>query len=286
MTIATVAGYDATHSNIRSLPPGQAAGYSTGTPDIIWTAQDRAAHPGSLWIDQDPAARDPMADYLDVESGAAVPADAPGWYLRAVADFHRAARPGQRWPAVYMSMSLVTDVANALVAGGVTSGPGLVIADYGLTQAEAAALVANASGPFPVVGVQWRDAGAYDCNVFSVPWLEGVSGKPVPPPAPLTYGKPRNLRTLAGHASVRLTWDAPGTPGLPAPAEYLVYVYRGAVCDRSTIVPSYPRTAGSSPWEGGGLERGQGYTAHVVAAGPGGSRVRSFCYASAAFRTS
>lgn len=107
---------------------------------------------------------------------------------------------------------------------------------------------------------------------------------PAPPPGAWTYGPPRNLAAVAGHESVRLTWDAPD--GAHAdPAEYQVYVYRGTVCNTRTIAGSYPRTAAASPWQGGGLGRGQLYTAHVVAAGPDGTRVRPYTYASVQFTT-
>ena len=73
-------------------------------------------------IDQDPAASDPTADVLDIEAGAATPASAPGWATRALASRASQARPGQRAPAVYMSQSRVTEVVNALIAGGISSG--------------------------------------------------------------------------------------------------------------------------------------------------------------------
>ncbi|HEX8005692.1 MAG TPA: GH25 family lysozyme [Trebonia sp.] len=98
------------------------------------------------------------------------------------------------------------------------------------------------------------------------------------------YGAPLNLRATGGHESVRLTWDAPaGAPGKPD--HYDVFVYRGAVCNTRTIVASYPRTAAASPWEGGSLQRGHAYTAHVVASGKGGAHTGPYVYASAEFRT-
>lgn len=286
MSVETVPAYDAMQMNIGSLPSGQAAGYATGSPWIAWTEADWDAHPGAVRVDQDPRASDLTADILDVESGAATPADAATWYRRALADYVQATRPGQRWPAIYMSRGGVTDVADALIAGGITSGPGLFIAEYGaLTEAQARAVVANPAGPFPVIGFQWKDAGSYDCDVFSVPWLQAVSGAtPVPPQAP-GYGRPRNLKATGGQTTVGLSWEPPGTRGLPAPAEYLVYVYRGAECKRSTLVKSYPRTATTSAWEGGGLERGASYIAHVVASGPSGANTRPFTYATASFKT-
>ena len=43
---------------------------------------------------------------------------------RALASRTGQARPGQRSPAVYMSQSRVTEVVNALVAGGSAPAPG------------------------------------------------------------------------------------------------------------------------------------------------------------------
>jgi hypothetical protein len=173
--------YDATHDNISHLPRGQAAGYSTGTGGVPWTAHDWAAHPGAVRIDQDPAASDPTADILDVENGAATLADCAPWAQRALAEFRSAARPGQRSPAIYMSQSNVTPVVNSLIAGGVTSGIGLWMANWGLTRAAAAAEVKAASGPFPIVGIQYNDAGLYDESVFSSAWLQNVSRQPAQP---------------------------------------------------------------------------------------------------------
>ncbi len=173
--------FDATHDNVPLLPPGLAAGYATGLgTHIRWTDADWAAHPGAVRIDQDPAASDPTADVLDIEAGAASPASAPGWAKRALADYERRARPGQRSPALYMSRSRVTEVVNALIAGGVRSGVGLWVADWGLSRSQAEAEVANAGGPFPVIGVQFRNAGAYDISVFSPDWLATGGQPPVP----------------------------------------------------------------------------------------------------------
>jgi hypothetical protein len=52
-----------------------------------------------------------------------------------------------------------------------------------LSEAEATALVAHAGGPFPVIGVQYRNAGTYDVSVFSKPWLGEVSADPATRPA-------------------------------------------------------------------------------------------------------
>jgi hypothetical protein len=186
VSIATVPVYDAIRVNAGQLPPGRAAGYTTGSGTVPWSAAEWAAHPGAVRIDQDPAASDRTADVLDVESGAATISDCPPWCEAAEANWATARRPGQRKPAVYCSASNVTSVVNALGAAGIKSGPGLWVADWNLTQAEAVAIVEAGGGPFPVIGVQYGNRGAYDISVFSVPWLTAVSGDPpaAPQPAP------------------------------------------------------------------------------------------------------
>lgn len=171
-----VVGNDAIHANIGHLPPGQAAGYDTGTPGIRWTANDWITHPGAVRIDQD-GGSDPAADVLDVERGAATPPDCPDWARRAIRDFEAAARPGQRQPAIYASASSITPVVNALIAGGVSSGVGLWVANWSLSSAQAFADVLDAAGPFPIVAVQWRSLQFYDEDVFSGAWLSDVSGQ-------------------------------------------------------------------------------------------------------------
>src|SRR6266567_3189867 len=182
----TVPVYDAIRVNVPHLPPGHVAGYSTGFGTIPWGAAEWAAHPGAVRIDQDPRATDKTADVLDVESGAATVADCAPWAEAAAADVASGARPGQRHPAIYVNLSNLTGVVNSLVAAKITSGVSLWIANWNLTQAEATALVTMASGPYPVIGVQYSDkggGGTYDISVFSKPWLDAVSG-PVPPPPP------------------------------------------------------------------------------------------------------
>ena len=186
MTIATVTVCDAIRANIGHLPKGQAAGYSTGSGTVPWGAAEWKAHPGAVRICQDPGATDTTADVLDVEAGAATTGVAARWAKAAAADYAAGKRPGQRHPAIYMSLSKVTPVVNALIAGGIHSGVSLWIANWNLTLAEATALVAHAGGPWPVIGVQYANRGTYDVSVFSQAWLKEVSvtasaGPPVPP---------------------------------------------------------------------------------------------------------
>lgn len=172
--------YDATHTNIASLPPNShVAGYVTGRPDVAWTTEDFNAHPSAIRIDQSPTPSvwDATADVDDYERAAVTLGElAPRAKLRRVS-FNNGTRSGQREPLVYMSASKVTEVANALVNGGVTSGVGLWVANWNLTDPQAVAEITSASGPFPIRGVQFHNAGTYDVSVFSTEWLNNVSGK-------------------------------------------------------------------------------------------------------------
>jgi hypothetical protein len=187
MATQTVPGFDATSANIAHLPAGQAAGYVTGSAGVAWTPTDWLDHPGAVRIDQSPADTVPdyAADVQDVEQGAVTLAEIAARVKVMLAAYHAGVRPGQRSPAVYASESNITNVVNALRAGGVTS-CGLAVADYSVTEAQAQAAVAESSGPFPIVWYQWSDqggGGTYDEGVFSVPWLSAVSvAKPPAPP--------------------------------------------------------------------------------------------------------
>jgi hypothetical protein len=126
---------------------------------------------------------------LDVERGAATNADCPVWAKRAMADFAAAVRPGQREPAIYTSASNVTPVVNALIAGGVTKGVGLYVANWGIGEPAAMQEIANASGPFPIVAVQYMNGPLFDYDLFSGDWLGKVSHASSGPYAHHTDGK-------------------------------------------------------------------------------------------------
>lgn len=197
-----VVGFDAIHENVSKLPRRcQAAGYTTGTPNIRWTDADWGKFPGAVRIDQDGSASDPSADVLDVESGAATPAECPGWAKKAAQDWASGARLGQRKPAIYASASNLTAVANALNAGGITSGVGLWVANWSLTEAQAIADVQNASGPFPIIAVQYSSGQFFDSDIFDHTWLTTVSGGFAANPV-------TNLHVAhRGYTSITLAWD-------------------------------------------------------------------------------
>ncbi len=180
--MVTVLVHDATGANYSHLPEGAAAGYTTGSEGIAWTAAQFADKPGAVRIDQTPASGiwDSEADVDDYEKGAVQLNELAGRAKARMAAFSGNLRPGQRHPAVYCSRSSVTPVVNALIAGGVTSGVGLWIADWSGTEAQAAAEVEAGSGPFPVIGRQFENNGEYDTSVLSQAWLSGVSAAPAP----------------------------------------------------------------------------------------------------------
>jgi hypothetical protein len=186
MPVTTVLGYDAMGVNAAKLPRGaQAAGYVTGTGGVPWSAQDWLDHPGAVRIDQSPvpSAMDATSDVQDMESGAVTLDELAARVRLMQASYAAGIRPGQRSPAVYASKSRITDVVNALIAGGIAGGVGLAVADYNTTQTDAAAAVAQASGPYPIIWYQFADLGDYDAGVFSVPWLDAVSvARPPAPP--------------------------------------------------------------------------------------------------------
>lgn len=211
--MSIVIGFDVMGANLGRVPAGaQLAGYSTGSGDVPWTAEEWAAHPGAVRICQDAGASDVTADVLDVERGAATIADTAPWYKAAASSYAGAHRPGQRHPAVYASQSNVTPLVNALTAAGIKSGPGLIIANWSLTETQAAADVLAAAGPFPVVGVQFASNQFFDTDAWSSSWLSDVSAA-VKPPAP-----PQAPGTIYGPASAGTgyRWVADGTMSLEA----------------------------------------------------------------------
>lgn len=259
--------YDCIRVNIGRAPAGLLAGYTTGSSDIRWSAADWRAHPGAVRIDQDPAASDDTADVLDVEAGAATLADVPGWSRRALASYRAGKRPGQRSPLIYCSQVNVTPVANVLTGAGLADGSvGLFIANWNLSQVEAVAEVLAASGPFPVHGLQFRNAGSFDIDVFSAAWLSARSG-----PAPGSFGPPRNLAVTAGDATVRVDHCDPPASGHVD--HYEVWVFTGSYPSPETLVDSYPRYMAAAPKQFGslqGIPSGTHMTLRVRAYGPQG----------------
>ena len=173
-----IPGYDAIGAAVGLLPPGQHAGYVTGSGAVPWTAAQFNVDPGAIRICQDPGATVATADILDIESGAATPQDAPGWVTRARACYAAGKRPGQRQPMIYCSESMLQPVIDELTAAGINHVP-FWMARPGLSLAVAAAEVVNATGNFPCGGVQYAWHQNYDSNVWNAEWLAQQSGLPL-----------------------------------------------------------------------------------------------------------
>lgn len=181
--MAHVIVYDTIHANVPNLPSGMAAGYTTGSSDIRWTDSDWAAKPGAVRICQAASASDVTADVLDVEQGAASPSDCPGWYRAALDSFNHNRRPGQRRPAIYGNQSDLPNVAAALKAAGITSGPVFWLAKI-VPQSQAEPLIGTSYYGYPIIGVQFDySSQVYDRSVFDTTWLNTTSDvKPTPKP--------------------------------------------------------------------------------------------------------
>lgn len=226
MTTGIDVVYDATHANIGHLPPHASyAGYVTGSGSVPWTAADFQRFPDAIRIDQTPASTqwDSKADVDDYERGTVTLNELAPRAKERLASFHSGARPGQRTPLVYASASNITDVANALVKGGVTSGVGLWVANWNLTQATSIGEVIAGSGPFPIVGVQFHNAGLFDISVFSIAWLTNRSGaiKPPPPPPPVKALVPPG-QWLNAHA---WTWASATVAGMGLDGRQHAFAY-------------------------------------------------------------
>jgi hypothetical protein len=181
--VVTVDGWDCTHANISRPPPGQGAGYTTGTPDIRWTDADWHARPGSVRICQDDGLTDDTADVADIETFAGTPAQFPGWYKRAMAAYRAGTRPGQRHPAGYCNMSTLPAVEAAWRGSKMTGAPWMYLARWGLGLAGARAALQTDIGPYHQIAIQYARGNDFDLDVWSVPWLSTGSPQPILPPA-------------------------------------------------------------------------------------------------------
>ena len=159
-----------------------------------------------------------MADVLDYEAGAATLADLAPWAAEGAGGLQGGGPARPAVPAIYASASKLTEVCNALQTAGIT-GIGLWVANWSEGRAAAVAQVEQASGPYPVIGVQWADAGTHDLDVFSAAWVNARTVRAVAEPPPGPVGGPERLdvgrcdrdRHRAGRPGPRVR-DAAGRP--------------------------------------------------------------------------
>jgi len=186
-TMELVDVYDCMASNIGSfkIPPGAlAAGYDTGSGGVPWVPGEWAAHPHAVHFDQSPinTRANETSDVIDLEQQAATLADLKDWIPAAWNSWVTVRRPGQRTPTAYSYRSNITPLVNALISYGIKGGVNLWLSQP-MPRAEAINIVTTASGPFPIIGVQFEFHPNYDVSVVSKAWLDNVSAHtPVPPP--------------------------------------------------------------------------------------------------------
>jgi hypothetical protein len=225
------------------------------------------------------------ADTLDIEPGAAVPTDVPAWYSQQ-------RDRGEKRPCLYSSVDEMAVFVLPLIESA------------GIARPSARLWSAHYTGSAHICGP--KSCGLLPIDADGTQWTSTVGGKsldqslllpdffttPGPPePHKWTYGPATHLQAHGGDTTVRLDWNPPLAPGHPHPAAYQFFIYEGVACNRSTLVATYPRgetepgNKTAFTWQGGSLKEHTSYTAHVVAAGPDGTRVRPNTYASVQFTT-
>jgi hypothetical protein len=145
--------YDATHQLVPNIPRAAqlVAGYLPPSP-YAWTAADWAAFPNAVHVRIAVRAATNDGHVLDVETGDATPAEAPGWV--------RMRRAGGADPTVYCSASLWPTVQQQFVQQGVAQ-PHYWIASY------------PGGGPVIPSGAvahQWQSTTNYDISVVADYW--------------------------------------------------------------------------------------------------------------------
>ena len=153
-------------------------------------------------------ASDNFGDCLDVETGDATSAQAPGWI-----GWRRKA--GHLGPLIYCSESLWATVRAQFMAQNVPE-PGYIVAGYPGSAGPAGMY------PPPAVGHQWIDRGPYDESVM-VDYLPGIDPVPVPIPIPPPTDYPGD-NVKATPINVPVGADGNGWVPSPVPAAQVINV--------------------------------------------------------------
>lgn len=158
------------------IPPDTpvVAGYGDGK--YIWSPSWKD---GSNWFDLFPNSvklvivvfAGDAGDILDIETGDATPADAPGWCQRF-------SRPGRRAPTLYCNRGTWPAVIAALQQAGIDpAGPGV---DWWISTLDGTTDVAVPPGGKTPTLVQVTDTGAYDESVILDPSWAGLEDNMTP----------------------------------------------------------------------------------------------------------
>lgn len=162
--------WDATKAGNIPVTAEMVLGYDNG-PISQWSAADWARFPYATKVHISVTPYANISDGLDVESGDATPAHAPGWVK-----MRRAA--GLAYPFVYCNMSTLPAVRAAFAVQNVPE-PLYGLARPGLPQLE---VVPGAT----VVFTQYEYAGGYDLSVVADYW-PGIDPVPAPTPQPAAH---------------------------------------------------------------------------------------------------
>jgi hypothetical protein len=140
------------------IPTGtlKVAGYVTGSGAVPWTAQDWGLFPHSAHIRIDQRAGNHLgphdSDVLDVEPGAAAPAEVPDWVKARIA-------AGITWSTIYASGGTWPNIKAALDSAGPRGWyyghVNAWYADWNLNLAGATALLGHQTNGITIVAVQW-----------------------------------------------------------------------------------------------------------------------------------
>lgn len=204
MTFTVELMYDGIHSDVPSIPADatKVAGYVSGSNHgFWWTAADWARFAKATHIRIDTDGSKPLeSDVADCEAGDMTPAGAARW--------GRTRQDHGFWSWIYCSESQLPAVRAACTAAGVTK-RGFWIANWSITQAEAAAKLGG-----DIVAVQFtspsvRPGQRYDLSVTRSDWFPAPTA-PKPPVTTLdailvTGANPYAARRVLSHDGGK-TW--------------------------------------------------------------------------------
>ena len=243
---------DTIHANVNNINPNgpftHVAGYTSGTPDIMWTAADWSRFPRQhhIRIEQGYGGFTPnMSDYdvLDIETGAWTPETAAN-------EVERRVLAGYTWTTLYGNDTALSQTASLIKAKGDHIWIGhvdCVLADWNLNEAEAAAIVGTMVHGMTCQGVQWASPssnpntnlpgtsmtlsqGNVDLNVVNPNW--NPSTVPVKPPVPVppTPVPPKPPVPPVPPTPVPPKPPVPPVPPTPVPPTPVVLLVEGVVC--------------------------------------------------------
>jgi hypothetical protein len=139
-------------------------------------------------------------------------------------------------------------------------------------------------------GLRQADATQYNDGTrdYDIAQKYCFPSPPAPPvPADWSYPAPKAVSSVGGSTSFRITW-LPNLAGHPVPDHYVLWVYRGSATAANLVAEYGPKNniPGSvTTFEGGGLETGVKYVAHLAASGPGTTRLAANTFAAFTFTT-